>query len=318
MRFTCIAALVVALSTSTGQAQTPVRVLSGFPPGGGVDTLARVFGEKLSGGLGRPVIVETRAGAAGQIAGLALKSAAPDGNTLLVAPDSSISLYPHTSLKPAYDTLADFVPVAHLGGFPIGFAVTGNHPAKELREYIAWAKQSPKNAMYGSSGYGSTPHFMGLMLGRAAGVPLSNIPYSGVGPALTDVVAGQTPAVMIPFGTLLPQFKAGKIRILAHSGSKRSSIAPDIPTFKELGFSTLEVEGWFGMFAPAGTRPEVLARYNEIIVQATRTAGVRDKLRGLDLDVREMTPMELAATLKADHARWGAVVKAFGFSAVSE
>jgi len=312
------AALVLALSTFAVRAQTPVRILSGYPPGGAVDTLARVFGEKLAEAIGRPVVVENRAGAAGQIASEALKAAAPDGNTLMVAPDSSMTLYPHTVKKPAYDTLADFVPVAHVGSYPIGFGVNAGIPVSDLREYVNWAKAGPNNATYGSGAYGSTLHFMGLMLGQATGLALVHVPYRGVGPAITDVVAGQLPAVMQPLGTLLAQARAGKIRILAHSGSRRSSAAPDVPTFKELGYPTLEVAGWFGLFAPAGIRPEVVARYNEIVVQATRTPVVRERMRSLDLEIREMAPAEISAMLKIEYDRWGPIVRASGFSADSQ
>jgi tripartite-type tricarboxylate transporter receptor subunit TctC len=312
------AALVLALSAASAPAQTQARVLSGFPPGGAVDTLARVFAEKLAEALGRPFVVETRTGAAGQIAATALKAAAPDGNTLMVAPDSMMSLYPHTVKKPVYDTLADFVPVAHVGSYPIGFAISASVPANDLREYVNWAKAGARNATYGSAGAGTTLHFLGLMVAQATGVPLVHVPYRGVGPAVTDVVAGQIPAVILPLGTVLQQARAGKVRIVAHSGSGRSPAAPDLPTFKELGYPTLEVSGWFGMFAAAGTRPEVVTRYNEIIVQATRTATVRERMRALDLEIREMAPAELAAMLKFEYDRWGPIVKASGFSADSQ
>ena len=313
-----VAALVLAIFMSAVQAQTPVRVLTGYPPGGAVDALARVFAETLADGLGRPVLVETRAGAAGQIAAVALKTAAPDGNTLMVAPDSVMTLHPYTVKKPAYDPLADFTPVAHIGSSMNGFAVNASIPASDLREFVHWAKASAKNLTYGSGSYGSNQHFMGLMLGQATGVVMVHVPYRGVGPVITDLVAGQIVAGMLPLGTLLAQAKAGKIRILAHSGSRRSSIAPDIPTFKELGYPMLEVQSWFGIFAPAGTRPEVVTRYNEIVVEATRTPAVRERMRRLDLEAREMTPAEIAAMLKIEYERWGPIVKASGFSAETQ
>ena len=318
MRFIRYFAAVMMLGSAGVQAQAPMRILSGYPPGGAVDTLARIFGERLAEALGRPVVVETRAGAAGLIASAALKNSAPDGATLMIAPDSSITLYPHTVKKPAFDTLNDFVPVAHVGSYPIGFGVGAGVPVADLREYVIWAKSSPKNATYGSGAYGSTLHFMGLMLGQATGVPLVHVAYRGVGPAITDVVGGQLPAVMQPLGTLLAQAKAGKIRILAHSGGRRTPAAPDVPTFKELGYPSLEIAGWFGMFAVAGTPAEIIARYNDIVVQATRTAGVRDKMRALDLDIREMSPAEIAAMLKFEYDRWGPIVRASGFSAESQ
>ncbi len=307
---------LMPLCVAPALAQT--RIISGFPPGGGVDSLARIFAERLSEALGRPVVVETRTGAAGVISAQALKASAPDGNTLMVAPDSMISLYQHTVSKPAYDTLADFIPVAHLGGYPIALAVGAASPAIDLKEYINRAKAAPANANYGTAGAGTTLHFIGLIIGQATGVGMTHVAYRGVAPALTDVIGGQVPAVILPLGTLLPLANGGKLRILAHSGSRRSNAAPNVPTFKELGYPTVEVSGWFGLFAPARTPPEIIGRYNSIVLQAERTAATQEKLRALDLETREASPAELTALLKADYERWGPVVKASGFSADSQ
>ena len=161
MRFIRYFVAVMILGSAGAQAQAPLRILSGYPPGGAVDTLSRVFGEKLSEALGRPVVVETRAGAAGQIASEALRNSAPDGATLMIAPDSSITLYPHTVKKPAFDTLNDFVPVAHVGSYPVGFGVGALVPAADLRAYVSWAKSDPKNFF--------TPESLKNYLGPAAG-----------------------------------------------------------------------------------------------------------------------------------------------------
>ena len=186
---------------------------------------------------------------------------------------------------------------------------------KDLNEFIGWAKLSPRNTSYGTAGVGTAQHFLGLVIGRAIGVTMVHVPYKGVGPALNDAIAGQIPAVILPLGTILPQAAGGKLRILAHSGSRRSPAAPGIPTFKELGYPAVEVSGWFGLFAAARTPAEVVNRYNDIVIQATRTAATRERLRALDLEPREMSAAELAATLKAEYDRWGPVVKASGFSA---
>jgi tripartite-type tricarboxylate transporter receptor subunit TctC len=311
------AAVALAGAAAPAAAQAPIRILSGFPPGGAVDALARVFGERLSDSLGRPVIVETRAGAAGQIALQALKVAPPDGNTLIVAADSLISLYPHTVSKPLYG-VADFTPVAHLGTTTTAFAVYAGVPARDLKEYVAWARQAPTNSTYGTAGAGTSHHFLGLMMGQAAGVQMVHVPYKGVGPAVIDAVAGTIPALILPLGTLLPQAGAGKLRVLAQSGARRSDAAPSIPTFREEGFPTIDVNGWFGLFAPARTPPAIVSRYNDIAVQAIRTPAIREKLRGFDLEPREMTPAEMTAQMKLDYDRWGPVVKASGFSADSQ
>lgn len=313
-----LAVATLALCSGTAQAQATARILSGYPPGGAIDALARVFAEKLSEAFGRPVVVETRAGAAGQIAATALKTSASDGNTLMVVPDSALTLYPHTVRTPAYDTLNDFVPIAHVGSYDIGLAVGAGVPANDLKEWAAWAKLDRKNATYGSAGVGTNLHFLGLMLAQATGVPLVHVPYKGVGPAIADILGGQVPAVMLPLAQMVQQVKAGKIRILAHSGGRRASVAPDVPTFKELGYPALEVSGWYCIIAPAGIRPETVARLNEIVIQAERTPAVRDRMRALDLEIREMAPADIAAMVKLQYERWAPIVKASGFSADSQ
>ena len=314
MRKPCLAALLGALFLQPAAAQQPMRIISGFPPGGAVDALARIFAERFAEASGRPAVVETRAGASGQIAAQVVRSSPPDGNTLLVAPDSFAVLYPHTVSKPAYDPLTDFQPVAHLGGYPLAFAVGPGAPIRDLKEYITWAKSAPRNASFGTPGSGSNAHFMGVLIGQVLGLPMVQIAYKGVGPAVNDAIGGQVPAIIMPLGTLLPQAAAGKLRILAHSGSKRSDEAPAYATFRELGYS-IEVTGWFGLFAPAKTPPAVTARQNEIVLQSIRTETVRAQLRKLDLETREMTQADLVALLRREFDRWAPVVKASGFRA---
>jgi len=314
IRIVCL--LFACVSAALAQSQ-PIRLITGYPPGGAVDALARIFAERIAENLGRPAIVETRAGAAGLIAAQAVKGASPDGNTLLVAPEGIFVLYPHTVSKPAFDSLADFFPIAHLGGYPLGFAVGAAVPAKDLKEYVAWAKRSPSNLTYATAGAGTTLHFFGLMVGQSTGLSLVHVPYKGDGPAIADAIGGQVPALVLPLGTLLQQANAGKLRILAHSSGRRSDVAPAIPTFRELGFP-IESSGWFGLFAPAQTPAAVTSRLNDIVIQSIRNESVRSKLRALDLDIAEMTPAELAAKLKAEHDRWGPIVKVSGFNADSQ
>ena len=300
------------------QAQTPIRVFSGFPPGGAVDALARVFGERLGEALGRPVVVENRSGAGGQIAIDAMRAAAPDGSTLLVAPDANISVYPHTVRTPAYDPRTEIAAVAHLGRYDIALAVGAAVPVTDLKGFLAWVREDRSRGSYGSASAGSPLHFLGLMLGSASGVPLTHVPYRGVGPALADAAGGQVPAVMLPLGTMTAQARAGKLRLLAHAGARRNPAAPEVPTFAESGFPALQVDGWFGLFAPPGTSPEVSARINTLIVQSMRTPGVRERMRTLDLDIREMTAPEFAAQVQTDWRRWGDVIRSSGFNGDSE
>jgi len=295
------------------QAQAPARMISGFPPGGGVDILARLFAERWSEAIGRPAVVENRAGAGGVVGMEAVKAAAPDGNTLIVAPESNIVVYPHTVAKPAYDPIADFTGVALAGKYALALCVSTAVPANDLAQFISWAKANPKAASFGSSGAGSLLQFYGIFIAETVGAPLTHVPYRGVGPAINDLVAGQVAAAVLPLGTILPQVNAGKARVLAHSGSARSPAVPGVPTFKELGYPALEQPGWFAIFGPARMRPEVIARLNETFNTALRNPSTRDRLVKLDLDIQAMTPGEMAAMIKSDFERWGRVVKASGW-----
>lgn len=311
----CAFALVLAWSGVFAQAsRAPGRMLVGYPPGGAVDILGRLFAETMSEVLGRPVVVENRPGAVGQIAAEALKAAAPDGNTLMVAPDATVVIRPQTLSKPPFDPLADFAPVAHAGNWAFALGIHAGLPARTLADYVSWVKADSARANFASSGAGGSTHFFGVLLGQALGVPLRQVSYKGAGPAILDVVAGHVPATIQPLGTLLAQARAGKIAVLAMSGKERSPGAAEVPTFAELGYSSLTVEGWFGIFAPVGTPAGRVATLNGAFVQAMRASAVRDKMRNLDLEVREMSAAEFAAVVKSDYGRWGPIIRASGFS----
>lgn len=308
-------ALVCAGLTCTAAAQThaPARMLVGYPPGGAVDVLGRIFAEPMGEALGRQVIVENRPGAVGQIAAVALKAATPDGGTLMLAPDATVIFRPQTLAKPPYDPLADFAPVAHTGRWAFAFGVQSELRAKTLAEYLSWVKADAARAVFASSGAGGSTHFFGVLLGQSTGVPLEQVPYKGAGPAILDVVAGHVPATVQPLGTLLAQARAGKIVILGMSGRERSAAAPDVPTFAELGLPALTAEAWFGVFAPAATPADTVKKLNGAFVQAMRDPVVRERMHNLDLEVREMGPAEFAAVVRADYERWGPVIRASGF-----
>ena len=305
--------LILALTAGNALAQAPARMISGFPPGGAVDILARVFAEEWSKAIGRPAIVENITGAGGLLAMQNLKSSPPDGNTLAVSTDSSLVVYPHTVAKPAYDTFADFTAIAHAGGTVNALAIGTHVPAKSLGEFAAWAKANPEKSSFGASGAGSALQFYGLLIAQTVGMPMTHVPYKGVGPSIADVVGGQIAATVAPIGTLQPQAKSGKVRVLGHSGSARIAGAPEVPTFKELGYAALESPIWFGIVGPGGMRPELAGRLNETFVQAMRTPAVRERMARLDLEIREMSAAEFAAQLKADYERWGKIVKASGW-----
>ena len=310
--------VLVILWANTALAQAPARMISGFPPGGAVDILARVFAEEWSKSIGRPAIVENITGAGGLLAMQNLKNAAPDGNTLAVSTDSSLIVYPHTVAKPFYNTFSDFTPIAHAGSTVYALAIGTHVPAKDFSEFVAWAKANPEKSSFGASGAGSALQFFGILVSQTAGMPMTHVPYKGVGPSVAEMIGGQIAATVVPIGTVVPQVKSGKARVLAHSGGARVASLPEVPTFKELGYPTLESPVWFCIVGPGGLQPETVNRLNETFVQAMRTPLVRERMARLDLEIREMTAAQFAAMMKSDYERWGRVVKASGWKPSSE
>lgn len=308
------AAAITAAACTSLHAQNVGRVVSGYPAGGALDQLARIFAEEIGKGLGKTYIVETRTGAGGQIAASSVKAAAPDGNTLLIAAASNITVYPHTVRKPAYQA-GDFVPVAITGEYDTGVAVRAGSEAGDFKGFLTLAKANPLMASYATPGAGTMPHFYGVLLGQATDIPFRHIPYRGTGPAINDTIAGHVGSVISPVGTLVPHLKAGTIRIVATTGTKRSRQLPNVPTFRELGLPQLESSTWFGLFAPAGTPPQLVAQINEIVARAMQTSSVRERLIALDLEPGAMPPAEFAALVRTETEHWGKVVKASGFVA---
>lgn len=306
-----IATAIVWFFTCTAFAQTPYRVLAGFPPGGAVDVVARVFADRIAEATKRPAVVENRVGASGRLSIMAVKNAPADGNLMVVIPDSALTLFPHTVDAPPFG-MEDFAPVAHVGNFETGLAVGANVPG-ELKSWVAWVKADRKNAIYGSPSAGSNQHFVGFVLGEAIGVPLEHVSYNGVGPTINGVLGGHVPNVILPMAQILPLSKAGKLRILAHAGSARTPSAPDIPTFKEQGYPSLALTGWYLIVMHAQTKPEVVAQLNTIINQSLRTQTVQERMRTQDLELQEMAPAEITARLRAEYERWRPVVRASGF-----
>ena len=314
LRWALAGALLAASALAVAQPVRPVRMMVGFPPGGAVDILARVFAERLSEGLGRPVIVEARPGAAGQLAAEVVKASPSDGSTIMLCPDATLVVRPWTLKKPPYEP-SDFAAVAHAGLAAQALGVSSSVPARDLHEFAAWARANPDKASVGLPGLGGSVHFLAVMIAQELGAKMQMVPYKGSGPSVSDLAAGHVLVSVNPLGTMLAQLKAGKIRVLGVSGKQRSATAPDVPTFTEQGYPQLDVSAWFGIFAPAGTPAEVVNHMNAIVLQAERTSAIRERMQGLELEIQEMTPAEFTALVKRDYERWAPVVKASGFRA---
>ena len=292
----------------------PLRIVLGFPPGASSDTVTRLIADKMRVSLGRSVVVENKPGAGGIIANMAVKAAAPDGNTLLMTPLATMVAYPHSYSRLEYDPFKDYVPVAHVAAFQLAFGVAAEVPAKSLADYVALAKKGGAYANFASAAVGSLPHFFGLLFAKTAGIELVHVPYKGTASVLQALVSGEIPAAVLPISDLGSLARSGKARILASSGAKRSPQYPDVPTFKE---SRYDIEGsaWYALFAPAGTPKEAVDTLSAAAIAAAQAPDLRQRLDPLGMEATGLGPAELAAIMKADDARWGPIIRASGFKA---
>lgn len=306
---------------ASAQALDQVKIYYGFPAGSAGDSVARRIGEKVAGSAySRNVaVVDNRPGAGGRIALEVLKSAPADGSVLALSPFSCTSIYPHVYSKLSYDANKDFVAVSIGAVMHHGLAVGPKVPTSvvTVRDFLAWAKANPQEANYGSPAAGSTPHFIGALLGLTANVDLRHVPYRGSVPGITDVVGGQIAAMVTPSGDFLANHRAGKLRMIATSGRQRSPFSPEVPTFAEQGFAELTTEEWFGFYAPAQTPAAAIARANAAVNAAVKERAVIDSLGVVGLIARGSTANEMAKSQQAEFERWGPLVKRIGFTAES-
>jgi tripartite-type tricarboxylate transporter receptor subunit TctC len=306
--------LFLALAAFQASAQQgAVRMVLGYPAGATSDILSRLVADHMRQALGRPVIVENKPGAGGRIGNEAVKAAAPDGSTLLMTPVATMAIFPHSfagSLR--YDPLRDFAPVAHLSNFHLGLGVAAGVPARSLAEYVALVKKDSKAGYYASAAAGSLPHFLGVMFARSAGIELTHVPYKGTAHAMQAIAGGEISAISTVAADIGTLVKAGKARLLATSGARRSAAFPDVPTFKESGYD-MEAVPWYALFAPAGTPQAVIDRLSAAAVAAVRDPALKGKLEQMGLEPTGLGPAELGAILKADYEKWGPVIRASGF-----
>jgi tripartite-type tricarboxylate transporter receptor subunit TctC len=309
-----LVSLAVASPALAQLGEQPLRIVFPFAAGGSGDALARILSEHLRTTLNQPTIVENRAGAQGRIGVQAVKTAAPDGKTLLLTPVAPMSVYQHTYKALGYDPITDFAPVSQVTTFDFALAVNADVPAKSIKELVPWLKANPDKGAYGTPAAGTLPHFFAVSFGKAAGLDLRHVGYRGSAAALTDLVGGQIPLVVTTTSDVLEQHKSGRIRVLATSDKQRSPFLPDVPTFKEAGYD-IEGAGWYGVFAPAGTPAEIVERISKALTEAVRKPEARERLLAFGLQPTGTSPAELAAIQKADSEAWAPLVKASGYTA---
>jgi len=310
-------ALPLARSAAAQTTTKPLRIIVPFPAGGGTDVAARLIADKLRGNYAPAVIVENRVGASGRTGVEAVARAAPDGTTLLFTPDFLMTVYPHSFRKLSYDPLADFTPIALIARSGLALAAGPALPAevKTVRQYVDWARANPKQAFYATTAAGGTPHFVGVMLARDAGVALSPVHYKGGAPALQDLMGGQIAVSINPIGELLPQLPAGKIRVLAVTSAQRSKFLPDVPTMTESGFPNIVISPWLGFFAPGKTPPDMVKRLANGVTDATQHGEAQIGMLKLGMEPQAMSPLAFREIVRQDLERWGPIVQASGFKA---
>lgn len=315
------AALALAATTFAAPvfAQQPlsgktVRILVGFPPGGGTDAIARVLAESLKDELGATVIVENKPGAGGQLAAQALKAAAPDGTTVFLSHDHSISILPQVVKQPGFDPAADFVPVAGFATFVNAFAVSGGTPAKAFNEYVAWVKGAGggKSAV-GVPAPASVPEFLVKLVGEKYKLDLVAAPYRGSAPMMADMLGNQIAAGVGSVPDFIENHKSGKLRVVAVLGGARQAALPDVPTFAELGLAGFEDVPYYGVFAPAGTPKPALDQLSAALAKVLAKPAVHNRLTGMGLTVGHMTGEQLHSRERAYTATWSKIIKATGF-----
>jgi tripartite-type tricarboxylate transporter receptor subunit TctC len=310
--FATIALLASALPASAqNYPSRSIAVVVPFPAGGSADTLARLIGQMLSERLGQAVIVENKPGAGGNLGTDAVAKAAPDGYTLLLTP-SSIAIAPALYTKLPFDPIKDFAPVTLLGSIPMVVVVYPEFPPKTLAELIALAKAKPGEISYASAGNGSTNHLAVELFKIKTGIDMLHVPYRGNPLAVVDVIAGRVPVFFDFVLTGLPHVREGKVRALAVTGAHRSQVLPDVPTVAEAGVPGFEASTWFAVYAPAGTKPEIVEKLNTEILAVLALPKIRERLTALGVDILAEGPQGLAALTKSDLEKWGPIVQKAG------
>ena len=310
-----LATSLLAAAPASAQSDKTLRVIVGFPAGVSIDVVTRIVAEKMKDELKRPVIVDNRPGAGGRLAADLLKSAAPDGNTVMVTPIVVPVLAPMVFSKLSYNPETDFTPVGKVCDFSFALAVPANSPVKNLKDYAAWLKANPQQANFGSPAAGSLPHFFGVMIGSALNVEMVHVPFNGGAALQSAVLGGHAPAGIDVVMEWQQNAKAGKVTVLATSGAQRSKVMPDVPTFKEQGFGDAVGQGWFAMYAPAKTSSAAIDDINKALNKALATPEVRERFAGLGLDVGGGSAADLQKTMQDDAKRWAPVVRKSGFKA---
>ena len=289
----------------------PIKIIAPVQPGGGVDLVGRTIADRLGRVLGQSIVVENQSGGGGIVGSLATARAAPDGYTLMVGYVGTHGTNPAVRKLP-YDAVKDFTPIAMVGGTPNILVVPPSLPVKTLTEFIAYVKANPGKVSYGSAGQGTLTHLAMEQLKVAAGLDMAHVAYRGIGPAITDILGGQTQALFPGLAAGLPHIKAGKMRPLAVTGLRRHPLLPDVPTFEESGYKGFDGVQWYGIVGPANVPAPIVKRLNDEINMLLASPDLRERLSGEALEPMPMTPGEFGQYMRDDIVRWSKVAKERG------
>lgn len=311
-RLLTAAALPAALPALAAN-DKPIHLLVGFPPGGGSDVIARLLADKLKGVLHRPVLVENRPGAGGQLAAQQLKTAAADGSTLFLSHDHTISILPQVIAKPGYDPHTDFLPMGGLATFVNGLAVSPGTPADGLHAYLEWVRTQGGKSAIGVPAPASTPEFLVQLLARRYQLDLVSVPYKGSAPMMSDMLGNQIAAGIASVPDLVEYQRAGKLRMIAVLGGQRQPAMPDVPTFSELGIKGLEDTPFYGIWAPRGTPAAHVLTFTQALEKVLALPDVHQQLSNMGLNVGYMSPQQLDARERAYTRTWAGIIRDSGF-----
>jgi tripartite-type tricarboxylate transporter receptor subunit TctC len=301
-----------------GQSLDTARIICGFPPGGTSDAMSRRIADKLRGNYATNVVVDNKPGAGGQIGVSTLVASPPDGSSMLLTPSSMLSIYPFVYKSLPYKPLEDVQPVSLACYFNHAFGVGPAVPAsvRNLKDFLAWGKDNPGKANYGSPGAGSMPHLIVALLNKLTGADLKHIPYRGSAPGIQDLLGGQISAMSSPIGDYLPHLKSGRLRLLAISGQNRSAFVPEVATYRQQGFP-ITVREWYGIFLPGKASPDVVRRAAAYLQPALAQKDLIDSMAQVGMEVESSSPQKLGELLRADAEEWRRLIKQIGFTAES-
>ena len=308
------ATLAVPFLSHTALAQAwaptrPIRFVVPFPPGGATDVVARVLAERMQASLGQAVTVENRTGAGGNVGVENVVRSAPDGYSILMGTTGTLTINPHLYSNMGFNPATDLAPVSMAFATDHVLIVNPSVPAQTVQEFIALVKARPNTISYGSGGNGSSTHLVPELFKMVAQVQMQHVPYRGSAPALNDTVAGTVQAMLDQLPSALGQIQGGRVRALAVTGPRRSTLLPDVPTLAEIGLADAQATSWGAVMAPAGTPAAVVERYNALLRDILADAAVKQRLAAAGADAVYSTPADLAATMRAETAKWGRVVR---------